>query len=287
MSMTPARLSARFVCLTLLGAGFADLNAEPPDPAALRGALQIYNQHTDEALPFPSRDELLELAQGGIVKIRDRVRIGDSASELEDRIRIVGYRVYDTPRLLVWLSALDLSVNHSKRLTEYLIEADTEGTARWYQFLRLPWPVKDRHWVVRSTKDVQLSAATDGFIWEQAWRLEAEGRQTAARLLADGKVAGVSTKQGAKALYAPVNRGGWAMFALDDRRVLVAAHVTTVLGGWVPDRLVARFISAQLESVLQSVEAEALTVHARYDGSHPIYTGDGKLITPRMARLAL
>ena len=272
-------------CLLLTLAGQVTA-VEELDPALLASAIETYNAYQEVDLPELSDRDLRALAEGSVVKSRERRRISDSRGKEKDRIRIVGYRIYESPRVLVWLAALGDGTRLSKRLTEHFIEADTRGGKRWYQYLRLPWPMKDRHWVVLSGKDLDLSSATGGFAWEHAWHLDDDGEETALRLLANGEVEGVTAKQGTKAVYVPVNRGGWVMFELDERRVLVAAHVTSVLGGWIPDRLVARFVSAQLDSVLTKLEREASTIHDRYDGSFPIRTGDGAIITPEMAKAA-
>lgn len=272
--------------MLLTPANSASSTADALTPSTLIAAIEIYNQHQTVKLPVPSHEELSTLGRGGIVKIREQKTMLDSLENEQERIRIVGYRVYEQPRLLVWLGALDFDTQHSKRLTEHLVEAEPGGSSRWYQYVRLPWPVKNRHWVVRSFKDTELSRATDGFIWQHSWALDDNGQETAARLLANQEVDGVTSKQGSKAVYVPVNRGGWTMFELDERRVLVAAHVTSVLGGWVPDTLVARVVSSQLQSMLTNLEDEAAGIHQRYDGQSVVLTGDGQPITVSMAKEA-
>ena len=192
----------------------------------------------------------------------------------------------ERPRLLVWLAALNIGTQHAKRLTEHVMQFDDSGGSVWYQHLNLPWPLKNRHWIIRNEKRTGLTEATGGQVWEHAWRLDERGQPAAVALLADGEVDGLSARDGRKALYLPVNRGGWTMFELDSGRTLVAIHVMTVMGGWIPDRLVANMASDQLEDMLTKLEPRADAIHERYDTSYPIFTGDARRITREMARAA-
>ncbi len=269
---------------TLLPAAGADPSRLGPAPADdLLAAVAAYNEHDAVGLPMPSSDEVASLLDGEVVKIRRRLPMTDSAGGHEDRIRIVGYRYFERPRLLIWLSALDIGQQHADRLTEHLMWADDGGDSLWYQFLELPWPIKNRHWVIRNRKNTSLTRATGGVAWEHAWRLEEGGYGTAMTLLGDGAVDGLDTRDGRKAIYLPVNRGGWTMFELTGNRTLVAAHVSTVLGGWIPEGLVASLVSRHLDSILSGLEARSQTIHDRYDTGYVIYTGDAQPISRAMA----
>lgn len=288
MTGKPLRTTQRLLSVATAIAWLVSANhAVATELAELTAAIEAYNGHESIELPLPSDKELRQLAAGQVVKIRRRMPIANSSGEQADRIRIVGYRVIEQPRLLVWLAALDVGTQHSKALTEHLIASDNVGGSVWYQYLKLPWPVKNRHWVIHNTKNTALAAATGGTVWEHAWRLETGGRDIAMQLLADGQVAGLTPADGEKAIYLPINRGGWTVFALDRHRALVAAHVTTELGGWIPDSLVASTVSRQLQSMLSALEQRAASIHLTYtSSSYPIFTGDGKLITPDMATAA-
>ena len=73
------------------------------------------------------------------------------------------------------------------------------------------------------------------------------------------------------------------MFGLDEDTTLVAAHTAAVMGGWIPESWVARFVGRQLSSVLRNLESVAERVHERYTAGYPIFTGSGERITPAMA----
>jgi hypothetical protein len=282
-----ARVVALGICAAALApATVAHADDADGDTAGIVAALVAYNAHAAVALPVPPAADLASLVDGRVIEVRTRTRIENAAGEETDRIRVVGYRIVDRPRLLVWLAALNIGTQHAERLTEHVMQFDDSGGSVWYQYLNLPWPLKNRHWVIRNEKRTGLTAATNGVVWEHAWRLEERGRAAAQALLESGEVDGLDARDGRKALYLPVNRGGWTMFELDEDRTLVAIHVMTVMGGWIPDRLVANMASEQLEDMLTKLAPRADVIHERYDTSYPIFTGDARRITLDMARAA-
>lgn len=264
----------------------APVAADVSTPAALTEFVERYNEHEDIDLPQPSQRQLDQIVQGSVVKYRLRYSIEQENGKQRQRIRIVGYRLVEQPRMLVWLAALDVGTRHSSRLTEHRVAGDEIGGSAWYQFLHLPWPVKDRHWVIRSHKNTSLAAATQGAVWEHAWSLEDNGPDLALQLLKDRAVSGLKPRDGRGAIYMPVNKGGWTMISVNAKQTFVVAHVTSNLGGWIPDGLVASFVSNQLESMLNGLEPRSLTIDEQYDVSYPVFTGDGQLITREMASAA-
>lgn len=275
---------ALWLCVAAIPAARADDSAA--DQARVVAALDAYNAHAEMPLSVPAGADLAALVDGSVVKLRRRTRIEQASGGTADRIRIVGYRVIDRPRLLVWLAALNIDTRHSKRLTEHLVQFDDSGGSVWYQYLNLPWPLKNRHWIIRNHKSTALTAATGGLVWEHAWQLDEGGLPAALDMLGDGEVEGLDERDGRRAIYLPVNRGGWAMFELGRDRTLVAIHVMTVMGGWIPDKLVANMASDQLEDMLDKLEPRADAVSERYDERYPIFTGDATRITRDMAQAA-
>ncbi len=275
--------AAVVVAAMLPNARAGTLSDAPTVGDTLLAAVEAYNAHDAVGLPMPSADQLARLLEGEVVKVRRRMPMSDSTGGREERIRIVGYRYFERPRLLIWLSALDIGQQHADRLTEHLMWADDGGDSLWYQHMELPWPIRNRHWVIRNRKNTDLTLATAGVAWEHAWRLEEGGYDTAMALLGDGAVDGLDDRDGRKAIYLPINRGGWTMFELPGNRTLVAAHVSTVLGGWIPDGMVAGIVSRHLDSILSGLEARSETIHERYDTSYTIFTGDARAITRAMA----
>lgn len=271
------------IVLRLLGLA-AGAHAADLSPGRLLEALDLYNELAGLPLPRPDEDDLRRLSGGDWVVFRERTEMEQVDGERQDRLRVVGYQVLRSPQLLSWLAALDVQASHSERLTEFLIETDDRGGSLWYQYLDLPWPVRNRHWTIRNTKAEQLAERSGGRIWEHHWQLEPGGEQMARSLLARRAVDGLRRADGDRAIYLAVNRGAWTMIALDEDTTLVAAHTAAVMGGWIPESLVASFIRRQLGGLLGNLQRRADTIGRKYTASYPIFTGSGERITPTMAQ---
>lgn len=233
---------------------------------------------------MPDASQIERISRGGSLHIRERTTIDQVDGKREDRIRVVGYKLVKRPRLLVWLATLDIDTKHSGRLIEHHIENDNAGGSLWYQYLDTPWPVRNRHWVIRNAKNIDLEKASKGLVWEQHWVLEPDGLNLARNLLRQGKVNGLNNSDADKAIYLTVNRGAWTMMAVDNENTLVVAHTIAVMAGWIPEAWVASFVSKQLGNVLSNLEKRSDTIVEQYTGAYPIFTGSGTLITSQMAK---
>ncbi len=246
--------SWQVICLLMIS---TYSQADGPDAAAIRSALEIYNSYASVSLPIPDSNELERISDGDDFHIRERTAIDQSDGNREDRIRVVGHQLVNRPRLLVWLATLDIDTKHSSRLTEYHIENDNAGGSLWYQYLDTPWPVRDRHWVVRNAKNIELEHASKGQVWEQVWRLEPDGPDQARNLFDQGKVSGLSDSDADRAIYLTVNRGAWSMITIDEMNTLVVASTIAVMAGWIPESWVASFVSKQLGHVMSRLETRS------------------------------
>jgi len=242
----------------------------------ITASIDRYNTLT--AVPIPRLDAaaLDGLTRGEVIKIRRQLEPDATG----DRKSIVCYYLCDEPRDHVWVAAIDDHFTGSDRLIEYRIDADDQGGGTWYQHLDLPWPLQDRHWVIHTRKGVELARATAGSVWEHAWQLAPDGERLAAEVVAAGKADGLKPKDVKSAVYLPANTGAWVMFALDDHRSLIVYHVTTVVGGSIPDSWIATFAYPQLDSLMRGVVAFARDIVRHYDAAgHPIvYSGAGEPI---------
>lgn len=90
--------------------------------------------------------------------------------------------------------------------------------------------------------------------------------------------------KGGLVAYLPLNQGGWTTFELGGRRTLVAAHVVSEMGGWIPDRLVALMVSKQLDQKVGNLVGRSSVIHEDYTAEYRILAGDCELITSEMAR---
>ena len=288
-------MSGRSLCVVLLACAAMTVNAQTASTLAGDGrdarivqVLEQYNALSDMRLPMPGPDDAKAIAAGRVVKLRERMEMMSAATnERDQRIRVVGYRLIERPRLLVWLAALDVGTEHSDRLTEHLLMNDDRGGSLWYQHLHLYWPIKNRHWTIVNRKSVELADSTNGMVWEHAWQLAPEGREIAMDLLENREVDGLTDNRARRAIYLPVNRGAWTMFELGDGLTLVASHATVELGGFIPDSFVASYVGRQLTKMLDGLVSRSDVMDREYDTSYTIYTGAGEVITKRMAEEAV
>lgn len=244
--------------------------------AWIGAAVEVYNEHASDPLPFLSSRQVDDLLSGRVVRIRRRDVDGPEDRRAE---RVTGYALYELPRRRVWLAALDPAFRATDLLTEVRLRRDGDGGSLWYQHVDLPWPIADRHWVIELEKGLEVAERTEGFVWEQRWRLAADGPAIARRTLAEGRAAGLDERAMDEAVYLPLNLGSWTLFALTDELTLLAYRVSTVVGGNIPDGWIATFAMAQLEGLLRGVGRHALEVESSYDPAvEPIHGGDGRLL---------
>jgi hypothetical protein len=243
-----------------------------PGPAAVGDALAAYSRAAAFALPALSDEDLRRLDDGKVVRVRDHG--GPGAPQ-----RVLGLLVVPMPREHLWLSALDPHFAAAPEITEVRLTPPGTWPNQWYQYLDLPRPFTDRHWVVDVWNHRPLALATGGRSWEHAWRLAMDGPTLARQAPSAGRVPGVDGPRAQGAIYTPVNHGAWLAITLLDGRTLLGYHVTSVVGGSIPDRLVADWSLSTLGRVLRGVVDRAAKVVAHYRGAHePICGGDGQPI---------
>ena len=229
------------------------------------------------------RRSLSRLAQGETLQRKVKVTRSSAGGNDTTTVRIIGYRLIDKPRERLWLAALAFDAGFSERLTEHLVRTHEDGGASWYQHVDMPWPLRDRHWLIRTGKGVALAERMDDRIWEHHWRLEPDAESRIAGLLGQTEIPGLDPKRASKAVQLPLNNGAWVMATLDDTQTLVVVHATMDMGGIVPDVLVNRYTKKQLQSMLERIELQADTALELYDSDYIIYRGDGTAIAPPAA----
>ena len=229
---------------------------------------------------------LAALAQGETLQRTVRVTRSGSGGNDTTTVRIIGYRVIDKPREPLWIAALAFDGGYSERLTEHLVTTHDGGGASWYQHVDMPWPLRDRHWMIRTGKDVPLARRLMGRVWEHHWRLVPDTPGHIARLFERVTIPGLSAERVRKAVELPLNNGAWVMATLSPERTLVVLHATMDMGGIIPDVLVNRHTRRQLRSMLASIEARADSAWETYSSDYLIYRGDGTPIEPITARAA-
>jgi hypothetical protein len=236
-------------------------------------AIEFFNERCEDPLPALTSDQVAELLEGEVVRIRRRPdRDAEDPPE-----RVTGYRLIRQPRAQVWVAALDPTFQASGLLSEARLGRNDDGTSLWHQYLSLPWPVTDRHWVIRVGTRTELAARTDDLIWEQFWELAPGGQDTARVSIARGDLEGITPESSKDAIYVPANEGSWILFRLEEDLTLVAYRIITRVGGSIPDSWIATFGMAQLSGVLDEVARHAGEVPAIYDPEvHPSIGGNGE-----------
>ena len=253
---------------------------------AIRQAVDRHNELTELDLPPLDDEQLEELRTGEVVRFRWRQPIPGETEEGEPREshRVVAFHLVEAPMVRVWLAVLDPHFPADDRVTEVFVEHDDRGNGTLYQFMDLPWPVRNRHWVIRVRKGIDVAAGSQGRIWQHSWNLIEHGEEIAYEVVAAGRAEGVDLDEAKGARYLEANIGAWALFALDENLTLMTFQATVELGGWIPDRLAARFAAGSLEKLCRTVAANSATMPEHYDVHHaPIYGGDGLPIAAPIA----
>ncbi|MEO1581027.1 MAG: hypothetical protein AAFR91_04220 [Pseudomonadota bacterium] len=260
------------LCLLLSGMAEAD--------EVIIDLLIEYQRASGVAVSGLDQDSLSKLYEGAVVYRKVSVTERHNGEETTS-LRVIGYRLIDQAREPLWLAALAFDAGYSSRLTERLLETNALGGGDWYQHLDMPWPLRDRHWLIRTEKNTTLAHNSANRLWEHRWSLVPSASSRVSELFSDGAFAGISAKQAEKSVPLPLNNGAWVMGAAGPNRTLVMVHATVDLGGIVPDGLVARQTRKNLTKMLGKIEQDADEAWARYDPSYLIYRGDGSLIKPR------
>jgi hypothetical protein len=278
VSVGAAALLAAALALAPLARAGEAATAQAGEIAA---AIGTYNQFATTPLPVLTGDQMKELLKGKVVKIRrgrGQPPPGLPAGERPERIFALA--VVDLPRRDLWIAALDPHFTALDAIHDHRLERRDDGSAVWYQYFALPWPLTDRHWMLELRKNPALADTTGGAIWEQSWKLLPDGLPRALEVVAAGKVRDITLEQAKKAVYTPVNEGEWVAVTLSPTRTLLAYFLSTSVGGNIPDTFVADFAHATIEKVYKTILDHAINdVASHYvEGHEPLFGGDGKPI---------
>ncbi len=247
---------------------------------------QLSTDDYSSALPPLSPDELDLLRSGEpVIKVPEATEedAGDDISEFG----IFGLKIVDAPRLLVWSTVMGAASDPPARLTRAYFSRLPQGAYVRYQHVNLPWPIKDRHWVILCEKNLELADSSNGLIWQHHWSLHNDGPQLVLDAHADGLITGLSRQDLDKSVYIPANRGAWTLADLGGDKTLVIGYFDAALGGLLPKMLVRSFTKRQMRAGLKLVQDLTNEVHLEYDGEPQIHDGYGQAIMPQdVLRLA-
>lgn len=263
------------------------LAADPVDDQsdAIRSFIETWSGQRDQY-----RLGLADLDAGNLNTGQTVIRVLNSLSESQHEgagnFGVLAMKIVEAPRLLVWLALNADSEELDGRLTRAILSEGAAGSKVRYQHINLPWPVKDRHWVIQVENNVDLAHASDGRVWERQWQLHARGQQLIGSAYADGTIVGITQRLLDKSVYLPSNRGSWTVLDLGQNRTLVAAFVDFTLGGLIPDRLVRSYTKRELRDGIATLDDLIERAHTNLDGPSCIHDGWGLPISRQDAAVA-
>jgi hypothetical protein len=249
-------LGAMLAAIALLPLGDARAGEPPLEllADAIPALLELYSKLGDFHLPDLSPAETNALLAGeSFVTVFDDP--GSGRANDAGAMRVAGMQVVDAPRLLVWVSLLGERDELSGKVKRTLLANKPAGAYVTYQHMDLPWPFKNRQWVILSEKNLALADESADRIWEHRWSLVPRGEDVLETAHAAGRISGVTRQQIDDSVYLAANRGAWILFDLGHERTLVAAYLDVDLGGQFPAALVRSFTKRQLKSELKALKA--------------------------------
>jgi hypothetical protein len=247
----------------------------PSERGALEASIARFNAHAQEPLPKLNEKQLRVLLRGEVVGIYRE-------PEGKKPGGAVGMLLSRRERERLWLGIRDPHMKSPDSLVEHHVGAvGQDGVEHWYQHLRLPWPFGARHWLVRSEDNLALARRSDNQAWERRWRLAANGEARCMAEVKRGAVPGLSVEEAEEAIYTPANHGSWALIEQPSGKTLLGFQVTTLVGGLIPDHLVARYAVLRMDEVLKEIEEAADIMHQHYTAGHRLIPGgDGVPLAP-------
>jgi len=198
---------------------------------------------------------------------------GSGRANDADAMRVAGMQVVDAPRLLVWVSLLGESDELSGKVKRTVLANKPAGAYVTYQHMDLPWPFKDRQWVILSEKNLALADETADRIWEHRWSLVSHAEDVLEIAYVEGHISGVTRQQLDGSVYLAANRGAWILFDLGHERTLVATYLDVDLGGRLPGAVVRSFTKRQLKSELQALASSR--ADSTYNEQPIVHDGHG------------
>lgn len=236
-------------------------------------ALVSYAAISNTQLPPLTEDDWDDLRRG-------RPAVGFFKESLvEDDVSamgVMGVHVVVAPRLLVWLTVMGGTGERDERLTRTYLSRTDDGDYMRYQHIDVPWPFRNRHWVIDCKKNRAVAERSQGRIWEHQWNLADDGLSY---LDEAAKLTGLTRKSMDKSIYITSNAGAWILMELDAQRTLVVFWSDVDLGGRIPRSLVRRFARGQIKDRLQDLGPMSQRVARAYAGNPVIHDGFGTPIS--------
>ena len=241
--------------------------------AALAAALDRLDGKTYFSLPEITAVEVVQLADGDLVRRRE-----PPAAPGEPQ-RVVALQWFDVSRSALWIACQDPHLRMDDSIENLRLSPSVEGHTVWYGLIDLPWPFKNRQWVIKVWDHLPLAEATAGESWEHVWQLDLSQMPEALGAIQRGEAGSLTPSRAEKAVVTPVNHGAWVLIDVDGGTLLIW-HLTSSIGGSIPDRLVVSNAFHSVERLFRTLERLARRrVERHYRDDHPpLLGGDGKPI---------
>lgn len=269
-----ATAKARMLLVTLtIGAALA---APSLTDAQLVAAFQEFQEHAVYPVPVPDARDRGKLLDGRIIK--QRLPPADDDAPVGAMVLVLS----DLSKEELWIGSADDDGGQDTpdELTVHHLQPSGDEMYRWYGYIRLPAPISDRHFLIRTTVNTAMHRETDGRMWSRHWQIEPGGQDTAQAIVAGGDVDGVTPEMFEKAVWTPYNQGNWIFIGLPDGRTIVGYQAAGSMGGGFPDGLMNRYIYWGLGKLMKDVVEKAGKARRHYVTGHPPLTGGSGLPLP-------
>ena len=174
-------------------------------------------------------------------------------------------------RARLWAAARADEVDYEGAIL-WAVAGAPEGRERWYEWIDIPFPFSDRHFVLDVWDNHALAKSSGNMIWEHPWEI-ATGAMSQTKAPAQrGEIEGVSAQVYNKSVEVDINNGAWVAIALGPNETLLAFHAQSVVGGAIPDKLIADFVMMSMGKVFKGIIGRAETCEEWFK--------PGKLIAP-------
>jgi hypothetical protein len=194
--------------------------------------------------------------------------------------RAIGLARTGLPKEHLWIASQDPHFSGEDIVIETPLQVRPHDSL-WYGMLDIPKPFSDRHWVIHTTDNSALMKTSGGRFCEHPWTGVNERLPEVRAKVEAGAVAGLDVEHFDKAMATPVNEGALVFLDVGARDSLYLYHVTTDIGGMVPERMVAGYLRSTMGEHIRGIIERARTVIPRhYRGDHPLMHDCGNSKVP-------
>ena len=163
-----------------------------PTVDSIQSTIASFNTMSDTKIPTLNISQREKLISGNVVKL---VQNGGKESGKISAGKAVAFYISDIPKEKLWISFQDSHFVVQESTIEAIYKTEGADKIQWYGYIDLPWPLTDRHWLVRVWNNHDLAFKTKNAMWEHPWSLIPGGAELCKDMIRQGKVRGVSQKR--------------------------------------------------------------------------------------------